>query len=322
MENKSHALAAGAFVLVLLSLLVGLAVWLTRDTSVQRIYELSSKEAVTGLQAQASVRFKGVNVGKVIAIGFDAQTPGNVLIRIAIDERAPITASTFGSLGFQGVTGLAFVQLDDSGVSTVTLPANATPPARIPMRAGLMSRLTDQGEVIMSQLQMSSQRINELLAPANQKQLMGAVDSLGQAAASITEVSNAAAKSLPQLTAEATETLKIMKDTSDRVGDSADEARKSARAFRTVTERMNAPGGMLDQVTQGTDTLATTAQTLNAATLPRLNRAVDDAARALREVGRTATAVNDNPQSLILGNAPLTPGPGEPGFSGGSAAPR
>jgi phospholipid/cholesterol/gamma-HCH transport system substrate-binding protein len=79
---------------------------------------------------------------------------------------------------------------------------------------------------------------------------------------------------------------------------------------------------MLDQVTEGTDTLATTAQTLNAATLPRLNRAVDDAARALREVGRTAAAVNDNPQSLILGNTPLTPGPGEPGFSSGSPAPR
>ena len=322
MENKSHAMAAGAFVLVLLSLLVALAVWLTRDTSVQRIYELSSKEAVTGLQPQASVRFKGVNVGKVIAIGFDAQTPGNVLIRIAIDERAPVTASTFGSLGFQGVTGLAFVQLDDSGESTVALPANTTPAARIPMRAGLMSRLSERGEAILTQLEMSSQRVNELLAPANQKQLMGAVESLGQAAASITAVSNAAATTLPQLTRETTETLKIMKDTSDRVGDSADEARKSARAFRTVTERMNAPGGMLDQVTQGTDTLGATAQTLNAATLPRLNRAVDDAARALREVGRTVTTVNDNPQSLILGNAPATPGPGEPGFSGGTAAPR
>jgi phospholipid/cholesterol/gamma-HCH transport system substrate-binding protein len=321
MENKSHAMAAGAFVLVLLALLVGLAVWLTRETSVQRIYELSSKEAVTGLQAQASVRFKGVNVGKVTAMGFDPQTPGNVLIRIAIDERAPVTQSTFGSLGFQGVTGLAFVQLDDSGDSTVALPANATPPARIPMRAGLMSRITEQGEALLLQLETSSQRVNELLAPANQKQLMGAVDSLGQAAASVAAMSNAAAKSLPQLTAEVTETLKIMKDTSDRVGDSADEARKSARAFRVVTERMDAPGGMLDQVNQGTDTLAATAQTLNTATLPRLNRAVDDAARALREVGRTVSTVNDNPQSLILGNAPAVPGPGEPGFSGGSAAP-
>ena len=321
MENKSHAMAAGAFVLVLLALLVGLAVWLTRDTSVQRIYELSSKESVTGLQPQASVRFKGVNVGNVTAIGFDAQTAGNVLIRIAIDERAPVTASTYGSLGFQGVTGLAFVQLDDSGESTQTLPANTTPPARIPMRSGLMSRLTEQGEAILAQLATSSQRINELLAPANQKQLMSAIDSLGQAAASIASVSDATAKSLPQLTREATATLEIMKDTSDRVGDSADEARKSARAFRTVTERMNAPGGMLDQVTQGTETLAATAQTLNSATLPRLNRAVDDAARALREVGRTVATVNDNPQSLFLGNAPSVPGPGEPGFSGRSAAP-
>ena len=33
MENKAHALAAGAFVLVVAALLVALAVWLTRDTA-------------------------------------------------------------------------------------------------------------------------------------------------------------------------------------------------------------------------------------------------------------------------------------------------
>ena len=31
MENKSHAMAAGIFMLVLASMLVGLALWLTRD---------------------------------------------------------------------------------------------------------------------------------------------------------------------------------------------------------------------------------------------------------------------------------------------------
>ena len=115
MENKSHAIAAGAFVLVVLALLVALAVWLTRETGMQQVYEISSAEAVTGLQPQASVRFKGVNVGKVTSIGFDPTAMGHVLIRIAIDEQAPITQSTFASLGFQGVTGLAFVQLDDNG---------------------------------------------------------------------------------------------------------------------------------------------------------------------------------------------------------------
>jgi phospholipid/cholesterol/gamma-HCH transport system substrate-binding protein len=32
MENKSHAMAAGIFVLVVAALLAGLAIWLTRDT--------------------------------------------------------------------------------------------------------------------------------------------------------------------------------------------------------------------------------------------------------------------------------------------------
>lgn len=319
MENKSHALAAGAFVLVVAALLVALASWLTRDTSEHRVYELSSREAVTGLQPQASVRFKGVNVGKVSAIGFDPLIAGNVLIRIAIDDKAPVTQSTFATLGFQGVTGLAFVQLDDTGESKAALVSGTEPPARIPMKTSLFSRLTDQGASILSQLEETSRRVNQLLTPENQKNLMGAVGNLGQAAASISQLSTHADKvlgaqfgpdrvNIPQLVQEANTTLKTMQATSDRVGDSADEARASARAFRTVTERMDEKGGTLD-------TLATTGQTLNAATLPRLNRAVEDASRTLRQVSRAMDTVNDNPQSLIFGNGPLSPGPGEPGFS-------
>src|SRR3989442_6147536 len=48
------------------------------------------------------------------SIGFDPQTNGNVLIRIAIGVNTPITPTTFAVLGYQGVTGLAHVQLDDA----------------------------------------------------------------------------------------------------------------------------------------------------------------------------------------------------------------
>lgn len=317
MENKSHALAAGTFVLVVLALLVALAVWLTRDTRDLRVYELSSKGAVTGLQPQATVRFKGVNVGKVTSIGFDPLVPGNVLLRIAIDDEAPITQSTFATLGFQGVTGLAFLQLDDSGESKVALPDGHMPPARIPMRPSLLSRLSDQGASILTQLEETSRRVNLLLAPDNQKKLMGAIGDIGQAAAQF----GPDRLNLPRLVQEANATLKTFQDTSVRVGESADEARRSARAFRTVTERMSEQGGTLDQLAQGVGTLATTGQTLNAATLPRLNHAVDDAARTVRQVGRAANTVTDNPQSLIFGNGPITPGPGEPGFSASAGKP-
>ncbi|MFT7117352.1 MAG: phospholipid/cholesterol/gamma-HCH transport system substrate-binding protein [Rhodoferax sp.] len=315
MENKSHALAAGTFVMVVLALLVTLAVWLTRDTRQLQIYELSSQEAVTGLQPQATVRFKGVNVGKVTAIGFDTWVPGHVLIRIAIDDQAPITASTYATLGFQGVTGLAFVQLDDKGESTLRLPAGQEPPSRIPMRAGLLTNLSDQGTRLLSQVEETSRRVNQLLASDNQKTLMTAVANLGQAAASLQQLSVQSSQLLPALVLESSLTLKTMQVTSQSVGESAEEARASARAFRAVTERMNQSGGTLDQLTRGVNILSDTAQTLNAATLPRVNRAIDDTARSARQVSRAASLVNDNPQALIFGNGKLPPGPGEPGFS-------
>ena len=65
MENKAHALAAGIFVLLVSAMLVAMAVWLTRDTGEHRVYEISSPEAVNGLQSQAAVRYRGVAVGKV-----------------------------------------------------------------------------------------------------------------------------------------------------------------------------------------------------------------------------------------------------------------
>jgi phospholipid/cholesterol/gamma-HCH transport system substrate-binding protein len=307
MENKSHAIAAGTFVLALLAVVVALAVWLARDTRALRFYELSSADTVTGLQPEASVRFKGVNVGKVTAIGFDPVTSGHVLIRIAVDERAPITLSTFASLGFQGVTGLAFVQLDDTGESTTALPDGREPPARIPLRPGLMSQLSEHGLSILSQLDETSRRVNTLLSADNQKAFLGTVESVGHA--------------LVPLAQELSATLQTMKDTSERVGDSADEARASAKAFKVVTERMNASGGTLDKLAEGVETLASTGQTLNSAALPRLNHVMDDAARAARRVGRTADTLSDNPKSLLFGNGTPAPGPGEPGFSAKAVTP-
>ncbi len=315
MENKSHALAAGAFLLVLLSLVIALAVWLTRDTRNLQIYELSSPDAVTGLQPQASVRFKGVNVGKVLAIGLDPLAAGNVLIRIAIDGQAPMTKSSFATLGFQGVTGLAFVQLNDTGESTEALPSGGTPPARIPMRPSLMTKLSAQGENILALLVDVGERVNQLLSPENQKSFIGAVGSLDKAAVGIERLSADTRKVLPRLMQEADVTLTSLQDTSSQVSESAEEARKSALAFRKVTERMYEKGGTLDQLTRGAQTLASVGDTLESSTLPRINRAIDDTARAARQTSRAVNSVNDNPQSLIFGSGATAPGPGEPGFS-------
>ncbi len=340
MENKAHALAAGIFVLVVSAMLIAMAVWLTRDTGQHTVYEISSPEAVNGLQPQAAVRYRGVPVGKVMDIGFDPKATGNVLVRIALDESAPVTVSTFATLGFQGVTGLAFVQLDDSGEDKTRLVTSEQSPARIPMRASLLSKLSDQGVAILARIEQTSERVNALLSKENQQQMMATIAGFGESARSVQNMAERMQKlsanldevlnaqlgpqrvNIPRFVDDATVTLKSLQTTAVGVDQTVVEFRKTAGAFTAMAEKLNAKDGAVERMTEGAAALTKGAaalteagQAFNAGTLPRLNRTSDEATRAARQVNRAVSAVGDNPQSLIFGNGPIAPGPGESGFA-------
>ena len=106
---------------------------------------------------------------------------------------------------------------------------------------------------------------------------------------------------LPALTRDSSATLLAVKNASGQVAATA--------------ERLNAKGGALDKLTQGGTALAASVETFSAATLPKLSEVADETARTMRQLRRTVSGVDDNPQSLIFGNGPRQPGPGEPGFS-------
>jgi phospholipid/cholesterol/gamma-HCH transport system substrate-binding protein len=319
MENKAHALAAGIFVALLSLLLLGLASWLTRDTGKRDIYEISTHEAVTGLQPQAPVRYRGVDVGKVDTIGFDKKTPGNVLMRLEVDSAAPITTDTFATLGFQGVTGLSFVQLDDSGKPSARLVPNKEDPPRIPLRPGLLAKLQDKGEKILDQVEEATVKLNQVLADPNQKRLAAALDNVGTAAASVDKLSTSMTAlldaqfgpnrvNIPAFVKNADATLTSVRGSSD-------EAKAAIAEIGKTAQRLNAKDGPVDRLAEGAEGLAHAADSFNAATLPRINRVTEDTSRAVRQLSRAVTGINDNPQSLIFGAGPAQPGPGETGFT-------
>lgn len=314
MENKSHALAAGSFVLLLLALLAAAAVWLTRETRTQRSFELSGNVNVAGLQPQASVRYRGVAIGKVSAIALDPQTRGNVLVRIAVDDAAPITTSTYATLGVQGITGLAFIALDDATPGSPTLATTDQQPARITLREGWVQRLSLQGERLMAQLEQNSQQLNALLSPQNQRTLMTTIDQLGRAASDLQRLSAQARQSWPALTESAQATLLTLQTTSQRVGDSADVARNAVLDLRRMNERLTSRGGTLDKINLGLDALVATEQTLRLKTLPTVQQVLQDAAHSTRQIGALAQTLRTHPQALLLGAPTPQPGPGEAGF--------
>ncbi|GAC1606151.1 MAG: MlaD family protein [Ramlibacter sp.] len=319
MENKAHALAAGIFVAVISLLLLGLASWLTRDTGKREVYEISTRETVTGLQPQAPVRYRGVDVGKVSAITFDYKVPGNVLIRLLVDSAAPITTDTFATLGFQGVTGLSFVQLDDGGKQATRLLPNDDAPPRIPLRPGLLAKLEAKGEKILDQVEQATVKVNELLADPNQQRLASALDKVGAAAASVDKLSTSMNDlmnaqfgpnrvNIPAFIKNADATLTSVRGTSD-------EATKTIADIGRTAQRLNAKDGPVDRLAEGAAGLAHAAESFNSATLPRVNRVADETSRAVRQLGRAANGISDNPQSLIFGSGRVQPGPGEAGFT-------
>jgi phospholipid/cholesterol/gamma-HCH transport system substrate-binding protein len=324
MENKSHALAAGIFVIVVAALLAGLAIWLTRDNANYEQYELSTKDGVSGLQPQATVRYKGVAVGKVTRIGFDPQVNGNVLIRIAVNEQAPISPNTFAVLGYQGVTGLAHVQLDDAAAPYPELPPGPSGLPRLPLKPSPFGRLAEQAPAILGQVEEATRRINQLLGDNNQKLLTEAIGNIGQAAGSVNALTkrldttvqtrlDPALASLPALAGDARQTLQSLQKAGTSVSD-------MAAGIEATNQRLTVEGGPIDQITQGTQALTRAADALGSNTLPRVTRAADELSRTARQIGRAANSVSDNPQSFIYGTGRIAPGPGEEGFAAPGAA--
>ena len=338
MENKSHALAAGLFVIAVAAMLLGLTSWLTSDKREGDIYEMSTTESVSGLSEQAAVRFRGINVGKVVRIGFDPDNPENVLVRIDIDKGLPLTTGTYATLGYQGVTGLAFVQLDNEGDATAPLVTSNASPTRIPLRPGLLSQFADQGTFLLQQAKNISERISELLSPENQKSIMATVDRIGQSADKVGAASERMQTimdaqlgpqrtNIPGLVADTRATMKTLQGSAAELNATARAATETAQALTAVANNMAKPGGTLEQLGNTTEALADSAKAINATVLPSVARAsasagrtADAATRAAHRADQVLDAIKDNPQSLIFGGGEVRPGPGEPGFVAPTAA--
>lgn len=306
MENKAHALIAGIFTIVLLAAAVLIGVWLNRDREERVPYQIATKLSVPGLNPQASVRYRGLDVGKVDDITFDPQVTGQILVHISVQPDTPITHSTFATLGYQGVTGIAYVQLDDDGSNPAKLPSSSQNIARIEMRPSLLDQLQTRGLVILQQTEEVARRINNMLHPENQKAILSAIDNVGKAAAEIGTIPRQLQPTLarlPAVTSQAQQALSSLDLLSK-------DASALANSLNGLTVKLQAPGGTIATITDTAERLGAVADRLEHDTLPLAN----DARSSIRALNRTLDNLNERPQSVLFGAPAIPPGPGEAGF--------
>jgi len=292
MENRAHAIIAGLFVISLSIAALVVAKWFKADAIEHVHYQVVTLESVTGLNSQASVYYRGVNIGKVNRIYFDPENINQIIIDIAIDGRIQLPGNVNAQLGYQGITGLAYVQLrNGTEVSPDILPEGA----QIPMHPSLLDEVAGYGQNILNNVNDLVIQLHQLLNEDNQGQISNILKNVEKATRNFDEIASNVGPGLTSFTHLTQEASSLV----GQLGDLFTEINQSM-------QKMNQQGGVIDNLTTTTQEMATT--------IPELRKVSNGIIRNSQNLDRVLLQLEENPQMLILGRQSTPPGPGEPGF--------
>ncbi len=308
MENRSYALIAGLFT-VLLGIAALLALWWFGDrTENTRDYLVVTTRTVSGLNVQGQVRYRGIRVGKVAEIRLDRNDVRQTLIRISISQDVPITLGTTAQLGYQGVTGIAHVLLDDDGRDPKPLQGEGDALPRIPMQESLMQGLADNGREVLRQARELMGNVNALLDSENRRRISATLANLESTTAHARESSEQLRRLLtPENVQRLETTLANAERTAAQAGPFFAEARGLVARLQVVSDKLDAP-------------LGEPAGGEGRGRLPRVDDLTRELAVSARQLSRVLQMLEESPQSLVFGRPDVPPGPGESGFASPNAS--
>jgi phospholipid/cholesterol/gamma-HCH transport system substrate-binding protein len=313
MENRAYAIAVGIFTLVLGIGLLLAYFWISGSQQARTTYTVSSQLPVTGLSAESTVKFRGVDVGKVIEISIDPASQTTVLINIAVAENLKLTSEAYAELRRQGLTGLAYIDLNDESKNLTALPAGSI----IPLRPTLIDALISKGPELAAQLETLLQNSSQFTASANQFLTKIDIQKLNNTIANFEKTSEKALPAINSATNMFNNANKMMSDKNQA---------KLVQTLESVQQTFAATKPLIDELSLTTKKFHDTANqieistnqlsnTLDTETLPQLHILTQNMNQSAINFNQLIDVLKDNPQSVIFGNPAPPAGPGEAGFN-------
>ena len=230
-------------------------------------------------------------------------------IRIGVREGTPVTKSTYAQLGYQGITGLAYVLSGDDGKSREALQSRPGEIALIRMKPSLM----DQGESLFGTFVEIADQVKRMLDDENQghvRRTLANLEEATQRASVVAKKLEPSLEAMPALIAEA----------KGLAGDARTSVKKADQLIASANGlalKLDARVETLTRAVASVEEVGVTARAVNDETMPRVNVLVDGLTKDTHTLGRVMDTLGEQPQSLVFGTPPGAPGPGEPGFTGG-----
>jgi phospholipid/cholesterol/gamma-HCH transport system substrate-binding protein len=304
-ERDANYAAVGAFVLLLVAMAGLFVYWYSegRERQSYARYEIYFPGSVTGLSPGSSVRYLGVEVGKVRRIRLDPRSPERVQVIADIDESAPIsetTAATLSMLSF--ATGLLYVDLRQNNEADDMVPP--VPSEEYPVintaRSGFdafLSSLPDVAGNIADLLE----RAQEIFSEENTAMATELLQSLHKASAGLPATVGHIDALLADLGQTSAATRRLAMSLHDTTGEVAGHV-------NVLAERLNSTAAQLEEVSVGVrqfvDENRAGVAGFTQQGLPQLQVTLESAEAALDEVRELARSLKENPSQLLYRGTP------------------
>jgi phospholipid/cholesterol/gamma-HCH transport system substrate-binding protein len=301
MGRNNRALLSGLFIVALLAATTSVVYWLGHLERERDVYIISTQAAVSGLNPESTVFYRGIAVGKVLDIRFDPENAGIILIKIEVDKSIVFSKGVYATLHLKGVTGLTQLELGDAGKITEKLPPGDSDIVnRIPLMPSVTDRLLNSGDDLLKKADHLMIRLSSLLNEENEKNIVDILVNLKTLSGKLANLEKSVDKALtgiPALTTDARKTLKNIDSLSGELQSLSKEAKNLSKKMGSVAETGNNAGNQFVQTT-----------------IPKVNKLLTELQTTTEQVKRIANTLESNPQSVLLGPEQQAPGPGEPGY--------
>jgi len=181
METRANYVAVGAFVMALVLGLVVALLWLTGAQYAQEYayYQTYFSGSVSGLGKGTTVRYNGIEVGRVAELNFDPNDPKKVQVVMQIDPKLQIHADSVASIASQGLTGGSYVEIDGgSKKAPVLTPHFWGEYPTIKSKPSTWQQLEQSAPMLVAKLDKIANSLSDLLDDKNRKAITDVLGNL------------------------------------------------------------------------------------------------------------------------------------------------
>jgi phospholipid/cholesterol/gamma-HCH transport system substrate-binding protein len=298
-ERDGNYVAVGAFILLVLAMGVAFVLWYTDTKNAGDLtsYEIYFAGSVSGLDRGSPVRYLGVDVGKVRSLSIDRNRPGRVAVVAEIGNATPISAATRASLGWQGVTGLLYIDLKEApGVDkSAPLKQGKEYPVIESVASDFDTFLASLPE-LMSRASTLLERVGRVLSDQNLEALANTMNNLREASAGLPATSRNFTQLVEQMRGTVTEIHGAAESLRGIATDSRPEIRAAIEKIGTVADNLAAASQRVDRITQNSEAQIGHFTDHGLFELERLVRETRSAAREFRDLSRS---LQQNPSQIL-----------------------